>query len=366
MNIIKKMKSSTKSTIITLLMVIAFFFLLNVVVENGLVTRVNAFQGLMIPLCYYIILAVSLNLIVGILGELSLGQAGFMCIGAYSSAIFSLLTKESISSDLFRYILALLVGGLCASLFGLFIGFATLRLRGDYLAIVTLAFGEITYKLIQNCYLIKDKKGLHFSFSKAIDASKIDLDSREKILDGAQAVSKVPRTATLITSVILVLITLIVIYNLIDSRAGRAFKAVRDNSIAAESIGINIKKYKMIVFFVSAFFAGISGVIYAHYQTLEKASKFDFNLSILILVFVVLGGLGNIRGSVIATVILYSLPEILRDFQSYRMIAYALILIIMMILTNNEKCKNVRENIILKIKGCFKKIFSKKSIKEEN
>lgn len=346
MNKSNKVKTSTKQCLITLTMVIVFFIICNVMVMNGIMG--SLFEGLLIPMCYYIILAISLNLTVGILGELSLGHAGFMCVGAYSGAIFSMLTKEVIKSDFERYVLALLIGGICAGLFGLIIGFSVLRLRGDYLAIVTLAFGEITYKLIQNCYLIKDKNGLHFSFSQPISPQKYDLDSKVEILKGAMPVSEVPKTATLITSVVLVLITVAVVYNLIDSRAGRAFKAVRDNSIAAESIGININKYKLIVFFVSAFFAGMAGTMFSHYQTLDS-SKFNFNVSILILVFVVLGGLGSIRGSIIATIILYALPELLRDFYSYRMIAYAIILIAMMILTNNEKCVYMRERIVSKL-----------------
>lgn len=357
MNKKRKIKPSTKQCFITLIMVIAFFILCNVLVMNGIMG--SLFEGLLIPMCYYVILAVSLNLTVGILGELSLGHAGFMCVGAYAGAIFSILTKEVIASDFERYALALLVGGLCAGLFGALIGFSILRLRGDYLAIVTLAFGEITYKLIQNCYLIKDKNGLHFSFSQPISPQKYDLESKVEILKGAMPVSGVPKTATLISSVVLVLITLIVMYNLIDSRAGRAFKAVRDNSIAAESIGININKYKLIVFFISAFFAGIAGTMFSHCQTLDS-SKFNFNVSILILVFVVLGGIGSIRGSVIATVILYALPEMLRDFYSYRMIVYAIILIVMMIVTNNEKCIFARERITSKIFG------KKKTVKEEN
>lgn len=345
----KKVKTSTKQCLITIAMVIVFFVVCNILVMNGVLG--SLFEGLLVPMCYYVILAISLNLTVGILGELSLGHAGFMCVGAYAGAIFSLLTKEVISSDIERYILALLVGGVCAGIFGILIGFSVLRLRGDYLAIVTLAFGEITYKLIQNCYLIKDKNGLHFSFAQPISPQKYDMDSKVEILKGAMPVSDVPKTATLVSAVLLVVITVVVMYNLIDSRAGRAFKAIRDNSIAAESIGINVKKYKLIVFFVSAFFAGMAGTMFSHYQTLDS-SKFNFNVSILILVFVVLGGLGSIRGSIIATIILYALPEMLRDFYSYRMIAYAIILIGMMILTNNEKCIYLRERIVSKL---FKK-----------
>ena len=351
-----KIKPSTKSCMLTLAMVIAFFIICNIMVMLGI--GGSLFEGLLIPMCYYIILAVSLNLVVGILGELSLGHAGFMCVGAYAGALFSVFTKDMITSDLLRYGLALLVGGLFAGIVGMIIGFSVLRLRGDYLAIVTLAFGEIIYKLIQNCYLIKDKNGLHFSFSEPVDASKIDLESKVDILKGAMPMNGVPKSATLLASVILLVVILLVVYNLIDSRAGRAFRAVRDNSIAAQSIGIQINKYKLIVFFISSFLAGVAGTMYAHYQTLDS-SKFNYNVSILILVFVVLGGIGNIRGSVIATVILYALPELLRDFYSYRMIVYALILIGMMIATNNEKCIQFRKRIVAKL-------FPKKAEKEEN
>lgn len=362
-----RIKASTRTTLITLAMVILYFVICNILVNEGMVG--SLFEGLLIPMCIYAILAVSLNLTVGILGELSLGHAGFWCIGAYASAIFSTMTKEAISSDLTRYIIAILIGAVVAGIFGALIGCSILRLRGDYLAIVTLAFGEIIYKLIQNCYLIKDANGLHFSFSKTIDASTIDMDSKVTILDGPKTLSGVPKTATIITSVVILLITLVVIYNLIDSRAGRAFKAIRDNSIAAESIGINIRKYKLVVFFVSAAFAGVAGAIYAHNTSLD-ASKFNYNVSILILVFVVLGGIGSIRGSVIAAIVLYSLPELLRDtkFAEYRMIIYSLILIIVMILSNSNRFMQYVEAFKMKIAGILKKKKSNENTvaKEEN
>ena len=356
-NIINKIKPTTRTTIVTLLFVIAFFGLSQILVNSGMAGY--SYEGLLIPMCFYIILAVSLNLTVGILGELSLGHAGFMCIGGYVGAVFAMLTENVITSDLLRYLLALVIGGIVAGLFGALIGFSILRLKGDYLAIVTLAFGQITYKILQQCHLIKDCNGLHFSFSEPIDASKIDSASKQVILNGAQTITGVEKYKSLIVAVAILLVTLIVIYNLIDSRAGRAFKAIRDNSIAAESIGINISKYKLIVFFTSAFFAGVAGAMYAHTTSLE-ASKFDFNLSIMFLVYVVLGGIGKIRGSIIATIILYALPELLRDFATYRMIVYAIILIVMMIVTNNEKCKNFVSSVASKLK------FWKKTAKEEN
>lgn len=350
-------KTTTATMLLTIGIVVLFFGICYGLVSMGVLG--SLFEGLLIPMCIYAILAVSLNLTVGILGELSLGHAGFWCLGAYSSAIFSILTEEAISSDLLRYVLAILIGAIVAGVFGALIGCSILRLRGDYLAIVTLAFGEIIYKLIQNCYFVKDVNGLHFSFGKALSASSIDLDSRVIILDGPKTLSTVPKTATVISSVIILVLVLIFVYHLIDSRAGRAFKAIRDNSIAAGSIGIQINRYKMYVFFISAALAGVAGAIYSHNTSLD-ASKFNYNVSILVLVYVVLGGIGSIRGSVIAAIILYSLPELLRDtkFAEYRMIVYSLILIIVMIVSNNPKC-------IRFIDEQKSRFFKKKAVEQE-
>lgn len=327
----KKINKLTKDSLIAYAIVIIFFAGASLLVNMGVLG--SLFKGLLVPMSYYIILAISLNLIVGILGELSLGHAGFMCLGAFAGGLFSILTKEAIPIAIIRFPLALLCGGLVAGIAGVLIAIPILRLKGDYLAIVTLAFGEIIYKIIQNCYLIKDVNGLHFSFINPIPFTEYDAGSAVNILNGAMAVKGVPKDATVLISVIIVLITLFVIFNLINSRAGRAFQAIRDNRIAAESIGVNISKYKLIAFFVSSFFAGVAGTMFSHYNTLD-AAKFNYNTSILILVFVVLGGIGNIKGTIIATIILYALPELLREFQTYRMLVYAILLIVMMIVNN--------------------------------
>lgn len=339
------LRPATKDNFITLALVVAFFSVASILVSTGSVG--SLFKGLLIPIGYYIIMAVSLNLTVGILGELSLGHAGFMCIGAYVGGVFSILTKDVLSIGWIRFPLAMIIGGLAAALIGALIGIPILRLRGDYLAIVTLAFGEIIKKLAQSLYLIKDVNGLHFSFVNPIDPATIDTASRKVILNGPMAVSGVPSDSTILITAIVVLITLIVIMNLVDSRSGRAFMAIRDNRIAAESIGINLSKYKLIVFAFSAFFAGVAGTLFAHSNMVDP-TKFDYNMSILILVFVVLGGIGNIRGSIIAAAVLYTLPEILRDFQAYRMLMYAIILIVMMILGNNKKFKLFKQRLSLK------------------
>ena len=342
-----KIKPYTRRNLITCIGVIVFFAVSTLLVNEGIVG--SLYKGLLIPMCYYMLMAVSLNLVVGILGELSLGHAGFMCIGAYTSGIFLILTKDAFHSPILALLIAMVIGGLVAGVFGLLIGIPMLRLRGDYLAIVTLAFGEIIYKIIQNCYLIKDAAGLHFSFAKPIDLTKIDVASKVDILQGSKVTNNVPKNATLLVSVIILLIVLIVVWNFVDSRAGRAAQAIRDNSIAAESVGIHISKYKMIVFFMSAVIAGIAGTLYASYTTLDPA-KFNYNMSIQILVFVVLGGLGNMRGSLVAAVILYALPEVLRDFQAYRMLMYAIILIVMMIVNNNPTIKQYKDALLAKLR----------------
>lgn len=341
------MTSSLKDKILTCLMVVIFFAVAQGFVKAGMVG--SLFAGLLVPMCYYIIMAVSLNLTVGILGELSLGHAGFVCVGAYVGGLFSLLTQDTITSTVIRFPLALLIGGITAAVFGILIGIPILRLQGDYLAIVTLAFGEIIRKVIQNIYIAKDVNGLHISFTTPIDASTIDLATKKDILTGPMAVSGIPKDTTLWIAVALAVVTIIVIMNLVDSRSGRAIMAIRDNRIAAEATGIDISTHKLIVFTVSAFFAGVAGVLYAHYGTLTTV-KFDYNMSILILVFVVLGGIGSIRGSIIAAVLLYALPEMLREFQAYRMLLYAILLIVMMILRNNDKFNQVWENFTAKFR----------------
>ncbi len=351
-------RSTTKNNILTLLLVAVIFAVAQALISTG--TMSSLYAGLMVPVCYYIILAVSLNLTVGILGELSLGHAGFMCVGAYSSSIFSVVMRTAIPNDFLRFTLAIIIGGIIAAIFGFLIGIPVLRLRGDYLAIVTLAFGEIIKNLVNNLYIARDINGWHFSMSINMK-EKLDFDTREIILDGAAGIRGTPKDATFIAGFILVMITLIVIMNFTDSRAGRAVKSIRDNRIAAESIGINITKYKLMAFTLSAFFAGVAGVLYSHnIATLQASTKnFGYTMSITILVMVVLGGMGKLRGSVIAAVILTILPEALRGLSEYRMIIYAIVIIVMMILNNNDKFKQLMAYINPK-----KHITSKKSRKE--
>ena len=326
----KNLSKNTKSSLTTYGMVVAAYIICELFLQTGHMT--SLLKGLLVPLCVYAILAVSLNLTVGILGELSLGHAGFMCVGAFTSAVFSKCVMNTITVPTVRFLLALLVGVVCAGICGVLIGIPVLRLRGDYLAIVTLAFGEIIKNLVNVIYLGKDSAGFHFSI-KDIMSLNMEADG-DVIIKGAQGITGAPTDSNFTIGIILLLITLFVVMNLVNSRSGRAIMAIRDNRIAAESIGINITKYKILAFSISAALAGAAGVLYAHnLSTLTALPKnFGYNMSITILVFVVLGGIGNIRGSVIAAVVLTLLPELLRFLSDYRMLIYAVVLIVTMIL----------------------------------
>ena len=338
----KKISRQTRSNIITYGIVILACIIVQTMINSGSIS--SLMEGLMVPLCIYAILAVSLNLVVGILGELSLGHAGFMCVGAFASAFFSKCMRGEMESDGLRFFLALLIGVAAAALFGLLIGIPVLRLKGDYLTIVTLAFGEIIKNLVNVLYIGKDSGGFHISTQ---DVMELDADGT-MIISGPQGITGTPRDATFLIGIILVLITLFIVINLTNSRSGRAIMSIRDNRIAAESIGINVTKYKLMAFTVSAALAGSAGVLYAHNLSTLTATtnNFGYNQSIMILVFVVLGGIGNIRGSMIAAVILTLLPELLRGLSDYRMLIYAIVLIVMMLFNWAPKAIEWREKYL--------------------
>ena len=300
-----------KKTIINIVIMLLAYALMFVLINSGVLSR--QYKSLIVPICVNIMLAVSLNLVTGFLGELSLGHAGFMSIGAYSSALLSIALSNTFPPVL-AFFTALICGGISAAFFGFLIGVPVLRLRGDYLAIVTLAFGEIIKSIINYLKITGGSKGL----------SKIPLYSDYK---------------NFTVVFVIMVITIVLISNLIDSRDGRAIKSIRDNDIAAESIGINISRYKVMAFVIAAGFAGIAGALYAHNVGIIKPGIFDYNKSIEILVFVVLGGMGNIPGSIISAIILTLLPEFLRGADNLRMLLYAIVLIVMMIL-NNSKFKS--------------------------
>ncbi|WP_317855932.1 branched-chain amino acid ABC transporter permease [Chakrabartyella piscis] len=345
MNMIKSMSKTTKNNAITYAMVIIAFAVVQTMVMTGNIT--SLMNGLLVPLCTYVILAISLNLTVGILGELSLGHAGFMCVGAFSSSIFSQLTVDVITTGWMRFSLAIILGAIMAGLFGFLVGIPVLRLKGDYLAIVTLAFGEIVKNVINAIYVGIDEAGVHFSLQ---DVTSLGLSETGLVLiKGPRGITGTPKDSTFVIGVILIIITLIVILNLMNSRTGRAIMSIRDNRIAAESVGINITKYKLLAFAISAALAGVAGALYAHnLSTLTALPKnFGYNMSIMILVFVVLGGIGNIRGSIIAAVVLTLIPELLRSLNDYRMLMYAIVLIVTMICTWSPKIKELRERYSL-------------------
>ena len=309
-------------------------------------------KGYLVPICAYVSLAISLNMLVGICGELSLGHAGFMGIGAFSGIVVAALLKDVVASDALRLLFAMIGGGILAGVVGFAIGIPVLRLRGDYLAIVTLAFGEIMKNIIGNLYAGTDANGFHM----AITTTKMALGEGGKyIINGPLGATGVQKLATFPMGYVLVLFTLFVVLNLVNSKEGRAIKAVRDNRIAAESVGINVTAFRMKAFVVSAVLAGMAGALFGLNYSSVSATKFNFNTSINILVFVVLGGMGNIMGSVISATVLYVLPEAMRSLEDYRMILYAVVLILVMLFTWSPKIKELVSVVNAKIGGIFKK-----------
>lgn len=279
-----------------------------------------------------IILAVSLSMVVGFLGELSLGHAGFMCVGAYlggkASAVLEPLLKNVPAGKEIAILISLVVGGLVAAVFGIIIGLPALRLKGDYLAIVTLAFGEIVRSVFMNS---SDE-----SFGGALGLSTPRYD----------------KNTLFIIAFVLVLVCLAVIQNLIRSKHGRAITAIRDNEIAARATGINVTKYKLAVFTISSLFAGIAGVLYSYSNYNVQSAKFSYNYSIEILVMVVLGGMGNINGSIIAATLITYLDNTLQtvltgDLAVLQDLLYALILIVIVIYNNAPALKGFRERFNL-------------------
>lgn len=332
-----------KGNPLTILIAVAIY-----AVTAGLVYSGNAprqFTNMIISVSCYIIMAISLNLVVGFLGELSLGHAGFMSAGLFSGCLVSISLAEVLPLAV-RMPVSMIIGGIVAAIVGFIVGLPALRLKGDYLAIVTLACGEIIKSVITNLKFTGGALGLNTS----------EVYSSAKEL--------------LPFAIILVFITMFVVMNLKKSKHGRAIMAIRDNRIAAESMGVNITKYKLIVFVIAAFFAGAAGVLYGHSLANIKPDTFDYNMSIEILVIVVLGGMGSIRGSIIAAIILRALPEMLRGLEDYRMLIYSVLLIIIMLLNASPKFAEFKgrwsvKNIGKAIGGLFNKEKKKEAGKDE-
>lgn len=285
---------------------------------SGNLTR--QISNMLIPIAVYIVLAVSLNLVVGLLGELSLGHAGFMSAGLFSGCLVSIALVDYLPL-IVRLPISMIFGGVVAMLFGFVVGLPALRLKGDYLAIVTLACCEIIKNVITNLDITGGALGLN----------TVSIYSAPKVLFPY--------------AIALVLLTSVVVMNLKKSKQGRTIMAIRDNRIAAESVGINVTRYKLTVFMLAAFFAGAAGTLYGHFFANVKATSFDYNMSIEILVIVVLGGMGSMPGSIIAAIVLTALPEALREFADFRMLLYAIVLILVMLATNSPKMKELGAKI---------------------
>ena len=350
----KRLGRTTRQNLVTYAIVVIAFIVITIMNLAGLLS--NSLEGQLVPICTYVIMAISLNLTVGILGELSLGHAGFMSVGAFSAMCFSVCMEDVMAAPV-RFVLALIIGGIAAGIAGFLIGIPVLRLQGDYLAIVTLAFGEIIKNVLNTTYLGIDANGLHVSLK---DTASMNLaEDGRVIINGALGITNTPKDANFTMGFLLILLTLFVVLNLIRSRTGRAIMSIRDNRIAAESIGINVAKYKLIAFSISAALAGVAGAFYAHNFSSLVAKKFDYNTSILVLVFVVLGGIGNIRGSIIAAAVLTVLPEMLRGLNDYRMLIYAVILILVMIFSQNEQLVAWRTRLKYRVRSAFGTVHGK-------
>lgn len=339
----------TRHDFVTYGLVILAFIAVSFMQANHMIPRMIA--GQLVPICAYIVMAISLNLVVGVAGDLSLGHAGFMSVGAYTGIVAAMSLAEAVPNDGIRLVIALLVGAASAALAGFIIGIPVLRLSGDYLAIVTLAFGEIIKEVVTCLIVGVDERGIHALFNLTGKLTVDDLGLTETgfaIIKGAQGAAGTETISSFFAGFLLVMVALVVVLNLVRSRTGRAILAVRDNRIAAESVGISTTKYRMITFVVSAALAGAAGALFGNSFSQLSATKFDFNMSILILVFVVLGGLGNMRGSIVAAAVLTILPEALRQFSDYRMLVYAIVLIIVMIATNNDTLKNLISRVLPK------------------
>lgn len=280
------------------ILVLILFIILNLAISSGLINRY--ISGVIIMICINIILAVSLNVTVGVLGQINLGHAGFMSVGAYSAALFA---KSGILDGLANYFVSIGIGAIVALLLGILVGIPCLRLKGDYLAIITLAFGEIIRVLIE-----------FFDFT-----------------GGAQGLTSIPVTKSFPLTYILMVVSITIMYSLMTSRHGRSVLSIREDEIASEACGVNTTKVKVFAFAVSAMFAGVAGAIYGQYMGLLTAKQFSYTYSVDILVMVVLGGMGSFTGSILSALGLTLLPELLRGAAGYRMIIYPIILIAVML-----------------------------------
>ena len=295
-------KFKLKNYVVTVISIILLYVVLNLTIDP---TDIFSYtRGIYITILIFVLFSVSLNVSVGIMGQLNLGQAGFIAIGGYSAAYISKILVNYHLPVTMHLIITSIFGGIIAAIFGFLVGASTLRLRGDYLAIITLAFGEIVKYIIQNLDFLGGAIGLDVNPKGILTFSNVYF---------------------------IVVISIIIVVMAMTSRKGKEVMSIREDEIAAENIGIRLNRVKLYGFAFSAFFAGVGGSLFAYNVGILTPDKFGFLFSIEILVMVVLGGLGSITGAIIAAVILTMLSEFLRDFSQFRYLIYSIILIILMI-----------------------------------
>ncbi|MGD9909809.1 MAG: branched-chain amino acid ABC transporter permease [Candidatus Izemoplasmatales bacterium] len=324
--------------------VLAIFLILNTLINQGILSRY--YSTILVMVMVYIIMATSLNITTGFLGQLVLGHAGFMALGAYSAALTALALAPYIGSPLLLFFISAIVAMIVAALAGIIVGTPALRLRGDYLGIMTLGFGEIVKVILTNL----------------------------EITNGAQGLTGIPRIMSFPLAYFTMIFIVAMIALFMNSRHGRAMLSIREDEIAAESVGINITKYKIIGFVMSSMFGGVGGAIYAFQIGFLAPTAFNFVQSINIFVIVVLGGMGSLSGSIIAAIVLTFLPEALREFATYRLLVYSTLLILTM-LFRQQGLMGTKEFSVtysglksnyLKIKNFFKKKSLKRSDEHGN
>ena len=300
----KMPKSNKKAYLLNLAGLLVLFGAFVLLFESGVLgTSTTYIKGICTTACYTIVMVASLNLVVGCMGEFSLGHAGFVSVGAYASAITSGFLADKGIPDLPLLLIALVAGGIAAGITGVLVGIPALRLRGDYLAIVTVAFAEI----IRVCFC------------------------NFEITGGGKTMSGIAKLADFYWVYWIMAVCVAIMFLYVRSRFGRTVKSIREDYIAAAACGINVTYYKVLTFAVAAFFAGVGGGLYAHYMTAMIPTNFNFNYSAELLSEVIIGGTGSLTGSVIGAAFLSSLPEMMRQFSTYRMLAYSVVLVLVMI-----------------------------------
>ena len=291
------MKVLNKKNIMTLIIAAVIYAIVQALLTTGMIS--SFYEITIATICINIILAVSLNLVTGFTGQFSLGHAGFMSIGAYAGALINMEMNSTAG-----FLIGVAAGAAAAALVGILIGMPTLRLKGDYLAIATLGMAEIIRVIFLNM---------------------------DDITNGAAGLNGIPRFTNWLWLFVFTVLTLVIINNFVKSSQGRACISIREDEIAAESMGINTTKYKVMAFAIGAFFAGIGGALYSSYFYFISPTIFGFQKSIDILVIVVFGGMGSITGSVIAAMLLAVITTMLQSYSELRMIIYAVLLIAIML-----------------------------------